>query len=35
MFRGGKLIDRIVGFRGAGPIREWIAEHTSPESVNS
>jgi len=29
LFRGGKLVDRMVGFRGAGPIRAWIAEHAS------
>jgi thioredoxin len=28
MFKGGKLVDRMVGYPGnAGPIREWIEKH--------
>jgi len=34
MFRGGKLVDRMVGFRGAEPIRAWIREHADVAGVN-
>jgi len=28
MFKGGKMVDRMVGYPGnANPIREWIAKH--------
>jgi thioredoxin len=33
MFRGGKLVDRMVGFRGAGPIRAWIQTHADVAAV--
>lgn len=30
LFRGGKLVDRMVGFPGGGaPIRDWIEKSTS------
>jgi thioredoxin 1 len=32
MFRDGRLVDRMVGFRGAEPIRTWIAGHAGVES---
>jgi thioredoxin 1 len=32
MFRGGKLVDRMVGFQGAAPIRKWIAGHAGVET---
>ena len=37
LFRGGKLVDRLVGFPGgAGPIRDWIEKHSpSAEPVKS
>ena len=34
MFRGGKLVDRMVGFRGAAPIRAWIHQHTDVAGVS-
>ncbi len=35
MFRGGRLVDRMVGYPGgAGPIRRWISQHApSVEAV--
>jgi len=35
MFRDGKLVDRMVGFGGAAPIRRWIAGHASMETAKS
>jgi len=35
MFRDGKLVDRMVGFRGAAPIRAWIQEHAGVAGVKS
>ena len=33
LFRGGKMIDRMVGFPGsATPIREWINKHVPAEA---
>ena len=35
MFKGGKLVDRMVGYPGsANPIREWIEKHV-PTAVTS
>jgi thioredoxin 1 len=36
MFRDGKLVDRMVGFPGAGRVRTWIAQHApTVETVGS
>jgi thioredoxin len=35
MFRDGKLVDRMVGFRGAAPIRTWIDGHASAVTAKS
>lgn len=35
MFRDGKMVDRMVGFGGAAPIRRWIAGHASMETAKS
>jgi thioredoxin 1 len=33
LFRGGKMIDRMVGFPGsAGPIREWINKNVQADA---
>jgi thioredoxin 1 len=33
MFKGGKLVDRMVGYPGnASPIREWIEKHVPAET---
>ena len=33
MFKGGKLVDRMVGYPGsANPIREWIEKHVPAEA---
>ena len=33
LFRGGKMVDRLVGFPGGGaPIKDWIEKHAS-ESI--
>ena len=34
LFKGGKLVDRMVGFPGSpAPIRAWIARHVALEPV--
>ena len=36
LFRGGRLVDRLVGFPGgAAPIREWIEKSADKATANS
>jgi thioredoxin len=36
LFRGGKMVDRFVGFpRGGAPIRDWLATKAETAPVNS
>lgn len=36
LFKGGKLVDRLVGFPGGpGPIRAWIAKHVALAPASS
>lgn len=36
LFRGGELVDRLVGFPGgAGPIREWVSKTAEVTSAKS
>jgi thioredoxin 1 len=36
LFKGGKLVDRLVGFPGgATPIRTWIEKHAEPATAKS
>jgi thioredoxin 1 len=35
LFRGGKMVDRLVGFPGsAGPIKAWVEKAAGPTPVN-